>query len=371
MKGYAHYVYINEVVNGKKSGWSFIAKDNILKIDDIEVNDVICGTRDGSKFDSSGEYLAHCDIVTNVSVDKITVVGGNVGDTVEQKDYDIKQVEEGSSKILFFGSDRYKYDIGILRKGGSSSESSSSSSVDDFSVVYDYSDFVAVFSQNNMKINSDNEKYDLNKQSSSFVYNDGTETTFNNLQKIETSTPPLAAMSALEYLNKKAIDQGVDPLLVFLVITQESKGDTFAVSYTGCKGLFQFCKGTALDYKKYFGETGYRNDCKNTYSTSLCSGDPRFDAKDSIDAGVEYIGKLSNAYLGNIPLILSAYNAGAGATSNKCKNLDNEKTLNCLFKSAYTYYSKDGSDVSSGQAKQKEVKNYIENILGNYNKYSN
>lgn len=84
---------------------------------------------------------------------------------------------------------------------------------------------------------------------------------------------------------------GLDPLLLYSVMHQESSFKSRAISHKGARGLMQLMPGTAIR----FGVTNI------------------FDPKQNIEGGARYLRFLTNRFNGDLSLILAGYNAGEGA----------------------------------------------------------
>lgn len=118
------------------------------------------------------------------------------------------------------------------------------------------------------------------------------------------STPvlPLADSSALRgyttgntqvdnYLIQSGTSNGVDPLLLYSVMHQESSFKSHAISPKGARGLMQLMPGTAMRY----GVTNI------------------FDPRQNIEGGARYLRFLLDRFEGDVNLALAGYNAGEGA----------------------------------------------------------
>ena len=93
------------------------------------------------------------------------------------------------------------------------------------------------------------------------------------------------------YITESATRNGLDPLLIYSIMHQESSFKPRAMSYKGARGLMQLMPGTAARY----GVTNI------------------FDPKQNIEGGARYMRFLLNRFEGNVSLALAGYNAGEGA----------------------------------------------------------
>lgn len=93
-------------------------------------------------------------------------------------------------------------------------------------------------------------------------------------------------------IDREAKKNGIDPLLVELIIQQESAFDPYATSPTGAQGLMQLMPGTA---------------------SMLGVTDP-YDIEQNVAAGTSYFAQHLKRF-GALDLALAAYNAGPGAVS--------------------------------------------------------
>lgn len=101
---------------------------------------------------------------------------------------------------------------------------------------------------------------------------------------------PLQPRDIDQIIEREALRNGVDPLLIATIIKYESAGDPHARSWVGAQGLMQMMPETAA-------EMGVRN---------------ARDPEDNIRGGARYFGLMMRQF-GNPKLALAAYNAGPGA----------------------------------------------------------
>jgi soluble lytic murein transglycosylase-like protein len=93
------------------------------------------------------------------------------------------------------------------------------------------------------------------------------------------------------YLINSGTTNGVDPLLLYSVMHQESSFKSRAISPKGARGLMQLMPGTAVR----FGVTNI------------------FDPRQNIEGGARYFRFLLDRFDGDVNLALAGYNAGEGA----------------------------------------------------------
>jgi len=93
------------------------------------------------------------------------------------------------------------------------------------------------------------------------------------------------------YLIQSGTSNGVDPLLLYSVMHQESSFKSRAISPKGARGLMQLMPGTAIRY----GVTNI------------------FDPRQNIEGGARYLRFLLEHFDGDVNLALAGYNAGEGA----------------------------------------------------------
>lgn len=93
------------------------------------------------------------------------------------------------------------------------------------------------------------------------------------------------------YIVDSSTRYGVDPLLIYAQMNQESSFKLKATSYKGARGLMQLMPATAVR----FGVTNI------------------YDPKQNIEGGVKYMRWLLDTFGGDVNLALAGYNAGEGA----------------------------------------------------------
>jgi Transglycosylase SLT domain len=94
-----------------------------------------------------------------------------------------------------------------------------------------------------------------------------------------------------DYLIDAGTRNGIDPLLLYSIMHQESSFKSHAISPKGARGLMQLMPGTAMR----FGVTNI------------------FDPRQNIEGGARYVSFLLDRFDGDVNLTLAGYNAGEGA----------------------------------------------------------
>ena len=142
-----------------------------------------------------------------------------------------------------------------------------------------------------------------------------------------------------EYVEEYAEKYNLDKYLVYAIIKAESNFEPNIVSSSGAIGLMQLMDATAEELAE---EINYDYPSKEIL----------YRPETSIALGTAYFDKLLSIYEGNIPLALTAYNAGIG---NVGKWIE-----------AGTIQS-DGNDIEN--IPFKETNNYVRKILRDYKIY--
>jgi len=119
---------------------------------------------------------------------------------------------------------------------------------------------------------------------------------FNNNFKLPAGSASLKGFTTGDalvdsYIVDSSRRYGIDPLLIYSQMHQESTFKPRAVSYKGASGLMQLMPATAR-------RLGVSNI---------------FDPKQNIDGGIKYMRMLLDMFGGDVSLALAGYNAGEGA----------------------------------------------------------
>jgi hypothetical protein len=101
------------------------------------------------------------------------------------------------------------------------------------------------------------------------------------------------------FIVASATRNGVDPVLIYAMMHQESSFRARAISPKGARGLMQLMPATAARY----GVTNI------------------FDPRQNIEGGVRYVRFLLDLFDGDIRLALAGYNAGEGAVQKYGNNI--------------------------------------------------
>lgn len=87
--GAAHSIYIQDAKNNRIKG---IKTFQAFKPQEqaVNVGDLVCYPRqDGITYETPGNYLSHCDIITEINGNTAVGIGGNVSDSVSKSNYTI------------------------------------------------------------------------------------------------------------------------------------------------------------------------------------------------------------------------------------------------------------------------------------------
>lgn len=136
-----------------------------------------------------------------------------------------------------------------------------------------------------------------------------------------------------------AYEYDVDPYLVFAIIRAESKYQTGAESPVGARGLMQIMPETAQWIAEQQNIEGFDLDQLHNPEVNI-----RF--------GCWYLANLGEEYKGNLALIIAAYNAGRGTV---------QEWVNTGIW--------DGDTADLDNIPYPETRQYIKNVLKNYEAY--
>jgi soluble lytic murein transglycosylase len=131
----------------------------------------------------------------------------------------------------------------------------------------------------------------------------------------------------------------IDPYLVFAIIRAESGFKTTARSPVGAQGLMQIMPETAEWIARQKGMTCF--DAVDLH-----------DPEVNIEFGCWYIASLNKEFAGRLPMVVAAYNAGRGRVG--------EWVLSGQW---------DGSEQRLDSIPYPETRQYVKNVLQNYEAY--
>lgn len=133
---------------------------------------------------------------------------------------------------------------------------------------------------------------------------------------------------------------GIDPLLIYAQMHQESSFKIRATSHKGASGLMQLMPATA----RRFGVTSI------------------YDPKQNIDAGVKYMRWLLDTFNGDVVLALAGYNAGEGAVMKYGWNVPPYRETQEYVRRITSRYSQisDGRIVQTARAVSPQVASKLE-----------
>lgn len=141
-----------------------------------------------------------------------------------------------------------------------------------------------------------------------------------------------------EYVEKYALEYGIDSMLVYAIIKAESNFKTDIKSTSNAMGLMQLMEETAIETAEKIG-IEYTDGCL-------------YDPETNIQLGIKYYSELLKEYDNNYMLALTAYNAGTG-------NLKKWIEQGII--------KPDGSNIED--IPYKETNNYVRKIVRDYNIY--
>ena len=143
-----------------------------------------------------------------------------------------------------------------------------------------------------------------------------------------------------EQVYKYSNKYGLDVLLVYSLIREESRFNKYAVSSSNARGLMQLIRGTASDSARAVGLHQYNFDML-------------FDPEVNVELGSFYLRKVLDRYNGEIPLGLASYNAGPARVSEWVDEIGYSNFDEFIEKIPFT-----------------ETRNYVKRILRSYGAYN-
>lgn len=108
-----------------------------------------------------------------------------------------------------------------------------------------------------------------------------------------------------EEITYYALKSNIDPLLLYAVMDQESRGEQLAFSNRKARGLMQIMPAT-------WREMNPNSQCNGEHGRFVCKPDDCiFDARANISTGARYLSRLIRHFDGQVNYALEAYNAGS------------------------------------------------------------
>lgn len=104
------------------------------------------------------------------------------------------------------------------------------------------------------------------------------------------------------YINKYALENDIDPNLIFAIVKSESNFKELAVSKSGARGLMQLMPAVWRQYSN--------SECSGQHTRKPCCDNCIFAPEANIRTGVKYFKYLLGLYNNRVDLALEAYNAG-------------------------------------------------------------
>lgn len=143
------------------------------------------------------------------------------------------------------------------------------------------------------------------------------------------------------YIVESSMRYGIDPLLIYSQMHQESSFKLRATSNKGASGLMQLMPATAMR----FGVTNI------------------YDPRQNIDAGVKYMRWLLDKFNGDVSLALAGYNAGEGAVMKYGYQIPPyNETQEYVRRITARYYSIRNPGVATSTAVKKVTKEQVAKI---------
>ncbi|HAG52112.1 MAG TPA: hypothetical protein DCL42_12360 [Deltaproteobacteria bacterium] len=142
-----------------------------------------------------------------------------------------------------------------------------------------------------------------------------------------------------EIVEKSAKEFGIDPLLVYAIMMQESQFDAKSVSWAGAIGLLQIMPSTGKMLARELSFSPFKED-------------DLFEVSTNISFGAQYLKMLITKFKGNLPLALASYNAGPNAVEEWRKRWNLTDIDEFVENIPYP-----------------ETRKYVEKVLGYYEAY--